>query len=298
MIAYLLSAYRDPQHLAQLVESLNFEADFYIHIDANVDDATFRQALPPHVHFVNRHRVSWGGWEQVAYQYELLKAALTSGHTYSHLVCLSGQDYPIWSNKRIHDFFSQQAGREIICGHNLTHTDSAAQLHKITHIHPFRDLPWHNIWLKNKLIVASRHLLRLLGLRRRPTVSIDGRLCDVYFGSDYWALTPECAAYVVNHLEEQPEITNYFRSTFVPSELCIQTLVFNSPFASNALLHQGCYPGLKNLTPLHYIDYGNCIKELTAEDWPILKESDKMFCRKVVTGISNELVDIINRQRS
>lgn len=298
MIAYLLSAYRDPQHLGRLVAALDYEADFYIHIDANVDEAPFREALPQHVHFVKRHRISWGGWEQVAYQYELLKAALASEHHYTHLVCLSAQDYPLWSNKNIHDFFNQKTECEFICGHNLTHTDNAAQRHKITHIHPFRDLSWTNQWLKNKVIVASRHLLRLLGLRRRPTVCIDGHLCDVYFGSDYWAITPKCAAYVVEHLEQQPEIKNYFRTTFVPSELCIQTIVFNSPFAANALLHQGSYPGLKQLTPLHYIDYGACAKELTAADWPQLEACGKMFCRKVVTDTSDKLVDIIDSQRT
>lgn len=298
MLAYLISAYRDPAHLCRLVKALDHEADFYIHIDANVDEAPFRRLLPATVRFVPRHRVSWGGWEQVAYQYELLRAALASGRTYSHLVCLSGQDYPLWSNQRIHAFFNERAGREFICGHNLTHTDSLPQRQKITCVHPFRDLPWRSRRLKNLFVVASRRLLRTVGVRRRPTVRIGGRTCDVYFGSDYWALTPACAAYVVEILATQPGVARYFRTTFVPSELCIQTLVFNSPFAANALLHEGSYPGLSALTPLHFIDYGACIKELTTDDWPRLVASKKMFCRKVVTGPSDALALRIDRERA
>lgn len=94
MLAYLISAYTDPDHLARLIAALDHEADFYVHVDANVDDAPFRRLLPKKVHFVPRHHVSWGGWEQVAYQYELIKAVINSGRDYTHLVCLSAQDYP------------------------------------------------------------------------------------------------------------------------------------------------------------------------------------------------------------
>ena len=189
MLAYLISAYRDPQHLRALIETLDYKTDFYVHIDANVDAAPFRTALPDRVHFVPSHRVSWGGWEQVEYQYELMRAALEAGKDYTHLVCLSAQDYPLWSNERIHDFFDRHAGEQFMAGYDLTRTVNQEQRHKFTHLHPYRDLPWKNVWLKNKVIVASRHLLGALGIRREPQVKIGGKDCDIYFGSDYWAVT-------------------------------------------------------------------------------------------------------------
>lgn len=304
MLAYLISAYRDPQHLARLIGALDDgEADFFVHIDANVDDRPFREALPEQVTYVPRHRVSWGGWEQVAYQYELLRAALAradrEGRAYTHLVCLSGQDYPLWSNARLRAYFTAHKGRQLLCGYDLTHGTSEAQRRKFTRIHPFRDLPWRNRWLKNKVVVLSRHALALLGIRRRPTVEIGGRACPVYFGSDYWALTPACARYVVETLEGEPAVSRYFRTTFVPSELCVQTLVFNHPtFAPTALLHTGAYPGLTALTPLTYIDYGAQIKVLTLADLPTLEASGKPFCRKVVSGTSDTLADAIDARRT
>lgn len=60
------------------------------------------------------------------------------------------------------------------------------------------------------------------------------------------------------------------------------------------MLYEGEYPGLTHLTPLHYINYGKCIKILTEEDFPILQKSGKMFCRKIVSGDSDKLVKIIN----
>lgn len=298
MLAYLISAYRDPAHLARLIGALDDKADFYVHIDANTDDAPFRAALPQKVVFVRRHRVSWGGWEQVEYQREMLKAALESGRPYSHVVCLSGQDYPLWSNRRIREYFAANADREIICGYNITRGTDEGQRKKVACLHPFRDLPLRNRWLKNKIIVASRNVLKYSGVRRKAQVRLGGELKDVFFGSDYWALTLPCARYVLHALNNEPKMVNYFRRAFVPSELCVQTIVFNSPFAPNAILHKGTYPGLATLTPLHFIDYGACIKVLTLADLPRLIEKDKMFCRKVVTGQSDALAEEIDRRRS
>ena len=298
MLASLITVYRDPAHLARLIGALDGDADFYVHIDANVDAAPFRAALPANVVLVPRHRVSWGGWEQVEYQREMLKAALASGREYSHLVCLSGQDYPLWSNRRIHAFFKEHADKELICGYNITRGTSEAQREKVTRLHPLRDLPLRNRWLKDKMVVASRNILKFLGLKRKAQVMLGGELKDVFFGSDYWALTPACARRVLDVLEREPAMVNYFRRSYVPSELCVQTIVFNSPFASKALLHEGEYVGLTALTPLHFIVYGACGKVLDGADLQRLKERDKMFCRKVVTGPSDALADEIDRLRA
>lgn len=296
MLAYLISAYRDPEHLARLIHALDHEACFFIHIDANVDDTPFRKVLPANVTYVPRHRISWGGWQQVEYQRELIRAALGTGQKFTHLICLSAQDYPLWSNERIHHFFQENGDKEFIAAYNLTRGDDKKQQQKFTHIHPFRDLTWHNQWAKNKIIVLSRHLLSMMGIRRHPTVQINGKACDIFFGSDYWAITPACAKYVLRTLDTQPDITRYFRTTFVPSELCLQTIIFNSPFAQKAILKNGHYPGLTALTPLHYINYGKSIKILTETDWDILQKSGKMFCRKIVTGTSDKLAKHIDSE--
>lgn len=235
-IAYIISAYKDAPHLARLVAALDDRADFYVHIDLNADIHPFEEALGDKVTFVPRHRISWGGWEQVEYQKELLAAVLHSGIPYTRVVCLSGQDYPLWNNNAIHHYFEEHQDTEFIGGFNLTHCTVKQQLHKITHYHPFRDLPWKSIWWKNKLIVASRKLVQILPIRK-------------------------------------------------------------APFASKGLLLEGEYPGLTRLTPLHYIDYGASIRVMTLEDLPVLRQSGKMFCRKIVSGTSDRLMEAIEQTR-
>jgi len=297
-IAYILSAYQDAPHLVRLIEALDFNADFYVHIDLKADMRPFKELLKDRVTFVPRHWVSWGGWEQVEYQKELLAAVLRSGVNYDRVVCLSGQDYPLWSNEHLHCFFQEHKDTEFIMGMNLTRSSNAYQQGKIVNYHLFRDLKWRNLWWKNKFIVASRNLLKVLPVKKRAVVALDGKEADVYFGSDYWALTLPCARYVYEKLCTEKEMVRYFKTSFVPSELCIQTLVFNSPFAKQALLYEGEYPGLSGLTPLHYIVYGREIKTMTLEDLPVLQQSGKLFCRKVVSGLSDGLVEAIEKLRT
>ena len=183
-IAYILSAYTDAPHLRRLVDALDDGwADFYVHIDRKVDDTPFRKQLAGRATFVPRHWISWGGWEQVEYQRELLKAVMQSGVEYGRVVCLSGQDYPLWSRQAIRSYFEAHADKEFIMGMNLTRSGEARFLRRVTHYHPFRDLPWRNSWLKNKLVVAGRWLMRLLPWRKPVCVMLQGgREVDVYFG--------------------------------------------------------------------------------------------------------------------
>ena len=79
--------------------------------------------------------------------------------------------------------------------------------------------------------------------------------------------------------------------------MLIQTIVFNSKFADNAILYKGNYPGLVGLTPLHYIEYDGEIKTYTEGDFELLMKSGKMFVRKLKSGISDGLIDMLNKIR-
>lgn len=296
-IAYMISAYKDAPHLARLVTALAGKADFYVHVDRKADIRPFEEALGADVTFVRRHWTSWGGWSQVEYQKELLAAVCASGVEYDRVVCLSGQDYPLWSNERIHAYFAAHPDTEFIMGEDLTHSPNRGLQTRIRNYHFFRDLPWGNLWWKNKFIVAARYLMKWLPIRKPLTVNIDGREADVFCGSDYWALTMPCARYVYRMLSTQPALTRYFRHSFVPSEMCVQTIVFSSPFAPNVVPYDG-RKGLFYLTPLHYLVYGKSIKVMTLADLAALKRFDRMFCRKVVSGVSDALVKVIDAARA
>ena len=57
-IAYLISAYKDPQQLSRMVQALHTEdTRFFVHVDANVDIKPFIGVIthPPHLSVFKIH---------------------------------------------------------------------------------------------------------------------------------------------------------------------------------------------------------------------------------------------------
>lgn len=300
-IAYIITAYTDAPQLKKLVDSLNLDAeegisDFYVHIDSKVDISPFVEALKNYhnVTFLKkRYKIYWGGMNQVWSQYELLKSVFESHKPYDRIACLSGTDYPLWSNKKIAESFGDNS-IEYIAGYNITKGSNQGQLYKINTYHLFRD-KMHFLCTPMRMLVTALHIKK-----KTFVTTIDGKRYDVYMGSDYWALTYDCARYVFDVLGRDKRLTSYFNHCFVPSEMVVNTIVMNSKYKNNSVTHDDGdpYKGLAYLTPLHYIVYGKSIKTYRLEDIQELLSSGKMFFRKARTGVSDTLLERIDTLRN
>lgn len=299
-IAYLISAHSDPAHLYRLVGALQPAAAFFIHVDAKVDLASFARVLNrENVHFIaERYDVRWGEISQVYYQRALLRAALDSGQTFDRLFTLSGLDYPVWGNARIRQFFAEHPHTEYICGIDMT--DQRPDIQRTYRMYrpwPGLSLSWTR--LRTFIRARSRKLLWLFGCRKPLTVEVAGSTVPLrlHKGGSWWCITPQLARYLLDTLDNHPELLAYFRTSFGPDETLWQTLVFNSPYAGKALCAQGDYTTLADLTPLHHIYYHPVIKVFTLDDLPDILSSGRMFCRKTMTGVSDGLMDRLDALR-
>jgi hypothetical protein len=301
-IAYIITVYKDPDHLKRLIDALNDNADFFIHVDAKVDQSLFQNKLEKYENvFFNlkRYFINWGGFGQVLSQMALLETVIQQRTDYNRVVCLSGLDYPLYSNQEIRNVFDNDPHKEFIQGLNITTTTNVHQQRKIKLYHFLRDIKISNVLVKKFFSGGARILLRILPFRKPLKVLIDNEEKDVYMGSDYWALTFPCASYVYSKMKTEKKLMRYFKTSFVPSEMCINTIVFNSPYAVHAVVYpKRKYEGVVSLTPLHYIEYKGAIKIFNIGDLPKLVHSNKMFFRKSTTGISDELLDTIDMVRS
>lgn len=298
-LAYIITVYKDPQHLLRLIKSLNIKADFYCHVDKKEDIEPFVNLLAPfkNVYFTeNRYFVNWGSYAQVLSQKELLRMAMMSGEMYDRVICLSGLDYPIISNSRIQSLFYENQDKEYICGVNLSNPANAGLRSRVTIYHFFRDVKIRNILLKKCFSGSARILLKALPIRKDYYVNMGDKCWDVFMGSDYWALTYPCVKYVYKIMQDEKLLMNYFKYSFVPSEMCVQTIVFNSVFANQAMQSEK-YTGLPPLTPLHYIVYNKKIKVFDENDYEVLVICGKMFFRKAMTGKSDRLIGLIDTFR-
>lgn len=288
-IAYLISAHTDAPQLKRLIEALQPDAEFFIHIDRKSNIETFTQLIQTdNVHFIKeRVDVRWGTLVEVEYQMNLIRAAIQYPKHFTHIFFLSGMDYPLWSADKISQWLMTHDGHEFLQGICMdTDHINAKQKEMYTVARP--------LFKSNKISILARKILRLTGYRKKRHFSVDGELWKLYKGSAWWCISESLASYILQMYETKAQIKAYFKDSFCPAETLIQTIAFNTPqWAKNCILTEGEYPGLPALTPLHFIDYEPIIKIMDENDYDRLMESGKMFCRKVVSGKSDRLIELL-----
>ena len=301
-IAYLISAFADPQHLKRLIAALDAEGcEFFVHVDKKVDISPFMQLCSAeNVHFLdNRVNVYWGTYSQVEFQMRMIRAALDANSPFDRIFILSGQDYPLWSNRRIADYLTAAGDKELLSGICLDCDEVQEPKKRIYRLfRPQTDFRWLSPRLNDSLSMGIRKLCKWLGVRKKLNLTVGGQNWRLYKGSDYLCLSLPLAEYVYATWAGYPAIRRYFQSSFAPSETCIQTIVFNHPeFRQRADLHTGDYQTLKALTFLHHIDYIPVIRVWKEQDYDELMKSGKMFARKFTTDESTPLLDRIDAER-
>ena len=300
-LAFLYSAYTDPQQLKRLIDSLPEGSHHFIHVDAKSDIGPFRALLAsPSVHFLEqRHAVVWGSFRQLEYQMSLFRAAILSGTDFDYLVTMSGMEYPVWSNSRIEQFFEEKKRRnEQPIQALLLTTQNHRQQRLYTRHWPFNNVYLRPGSLRSKLRVALRQGGYILGRRKKLEFDADGHHYRLHKGSDWFALSAEAARFVLDRWDNSPELQNYFRDSFTPSETAIHTILFcDERFRPSCMYVEGDYTRLADLTPLCYIDYRPLVRVLDESYYDILLQTDKMFCRKIRSGKSDRLVSLLESHR-
>ena len=186
--------------------------------------------------------------------------------------------------------------KEYVCGYNISTCNNYSQLRKIKYYHFFRDIPLkHNSFIRRFIIGGSMMGLKVLGLKRKTSLNVDGELWNIYFGSSWISITRNCSEYILNQLKNR-KIRRYFSSVYAPDELCVPTIVMNSAFRNNCIEIKNLT--FQNVTPLHYLNYEDCIKSYDENDYNTIIQSNKMFVRKVISGKSERLIEMIRKSWS
>ena len=299
--AFIISAHNDPIHLKRMIESLPPSSFFIVHIDAKSDLSSFTCLLAdnPRVHFIeDRTDVMWGSIGVVEAQMKMIRKALMlhQQEPIDYLISLSGLDYPLWSNKHITSFFESQKGREFIVTLCMEGQGEAEKLYREHRYFNYYSWPYGT--LRSKFRVSLRKISYALGIRKSLRFKASGREYTLHKGSMWWAISPELASLALNYWDNNPAYVRYFYDGFAPDETFIPTLTAYSDFANRAIHMEGQFKNLEGITPLTFIDYTNGIKIFTEEDFDMLIKSDKIFCRKTITGKSDRLMDMIDAHRS
>jgi len=287
-VAYLILAHTDAPHLAKLVNTLDYRARLFIHLDRKADRTAFDAFhLPPSAEFIpDSVRVSWGAFSIVQATLNLIKAALDSGETFSHLVLLSGQDYPIKSPEAIYRFLTAHPQRQFIRFLDMTTSPNH-------HMRRIIDYWFWEPWLP--AVPAIDRFMRIAMLkiahRLRPLIAkkpLEG--ITPAFGSQWWAITPDCAAYILQFVADNPRFMKFYRYVHAPDEHFFHTIIANSPYIDQTNGFEDCpHCGPHRLANLHAIATSlNKVHQVS--DFDELRQSHQLFVRKVTSTESSALL--------
>lgn len=282
----------------RLTENENF--DIYVHLDAKVDIAPFEAALSriSRVFFIrNRKKVYWGGYNAVEATIELLRAALDSNRDYDYFVLLQNLDYPIRSNEYIENFFEQKAGKEFIRGCRIAKSKDWHYARKYR-LYNKRDDDFY-ITAKSTLKRYLRYLRMLLcsvtTIHFNGVIKENDGIFEIYYGAAQWAITQVCARFMVRFAEDHPSFNKKMMHIQFPDEEYFHTIVHNSVFKYRCVRYDEPEKRwLVNWRNLHYFEYPREVTVFDEKDFDKIMQQDALFVRKVRTGISDRLMDMID----
>jgi hypothetical protein len=288
----------------ELVTALDHptKSRFYIHVDRKSADFLDSPSLKPimnrkNVSFLrDRIRVYWGGFSIVEATLRLLRKAVDEGE-FQYAVLLSGQDFPIKSNRHIESFFEAHDGKEFISYTPLPTKEWGGW-------GPFIMERFEYYWR----VDGVRRMLEMTGSKRlqrwgwsaysRLTTSANRYIPSLkrkflpgiapYGGATWFAISSRCATYVLNYLLEHPEYCRFFARTLVPDELFLQTLILNSPFRDHVTNDALRFTDWETGAPSPRV--------LTCDDFDRLIASDSLYARKFDSTKSPDIISKIRSQ--
>ena len=290
-ICYLILAHADPKHFEKLVNAIDYKARFFVHVDAKTDIRDFQTlSLPDTLAFIkDRVCVSWGGISMIDATLRLIEHALNSEEEFTHFVLLSGADYPIKKSSFIYETLSNNPEHQFI-----KFIDMRESSHYINHV----NIKWFKepiVQTSNKIVRLIDKIVRNLGNRLKFHNSWDKSIIP-YFGSQWWAITPCCAKYILDFIKRNPEYYIQNKFTFAPDEHFFHTIVGNSTYNEKSDgTHKYEGRGTWRMANLHLID-PSLTKWYSIKDWDKIKSSDKLFVRKLNSFVSDELTKMIDEK--
>jgi hypothetical protein len=287
--AYLILAHKYPSQLYRLYRALNDEySAFFIHIDRKADITKFQRLIVDQdVQWVDRVEANWGEFSLVEAVLNLLNAAKDSGKVFDRIILLSGQDYPIKSNETINEYLRQSGQSNFI---------------------EYHALPAHEKWKPNGGLYRVNKYFLGLRFRQRYTAKafnflamlfpqLERRIPDgmkPYAGSMWWIIDDYSMRYILDYVKNNPEYTAFHKKTFAPDEVFFHMILLN---ATDEKVRERIVNDDKRFIKWKDIESAHP-EQLEEKDLEDIRRSDALFARKFDITEDDEILNLIERQRS
>lgn len=299
-IAYLILAHKDPLQIKRLIGRMLKTGDCFIHIDKKSDIKVFLSQLGEMkgVNIISKYRVSWAGWTVVQAYLELLEQALKSKNNYDRFVFMTGQDYPLMTDEQIVAEFKSNLKTEYVMAYKISSSTIPNDKNKILKRWYF-DVPFKNRFLRRVYLSFMYRFITKPFTKKELLVKLDGKKVEPYFGQMLSAYTREGASLILYVYQHDKAFNATMKHAHAPDEIYWQTIIFNSHLRKNTVQGGAEHEITEHFgwAPLHYHNYDVDTSIYTEKDFEELKSCGYMFCRKVVPGISDTLMDKIDEMR-
>lgn len=274
---YIILAYKLPEQVARLIRRLSDgdQTFFYVHVDRNFDSAPFEIACKgiPNVFFLTgKERVYsyWGDFGTVQAALNAMRRIVLDRPS-GFIILLSGQDYPICSNKEIDAFLEAHADYDFSVhfplpnGERWGGTDGGRERLELYHVslhRPSRAVPAVEIRPQDFSPGNLKKILYVLCFRPDLIFRLPGMIfrrrkkpdCLQYYGGEtWWAMRTSTAAAILDFLEQHPEVVAYFQEVTIPEEIMFASLLKSLPVCRNQVIDSSlrliCWDDIKSSSP-------------------------------------------------
>lgn len=275
--AILITAYRDMPQLQRLLDYFDDDFELFVHLDKKCpEDYRFLENRP-HTNLYRRYKIAWGDVNHLYAILLLMKEAWAcTDLEYFHLI--TGSDYPIRPLADLKAFCTEHRHDNYIEYFPLPHDDWGVE-GGLNRIQYYWLLPSYRV-KHGRCIEKSIKWQRRLGIWRGFKY-FDGRL---YGGGTYWSLSREAVGAALDYIDAHSGYLRRFRHTSIAEEICLPTLLANSGI-----------PLINDYK--RYIDWGADganPQMLTEKDYEKIVASDALFARKMQSGTSGKLIEMLN----
>ncbi|KFE36079.1 DUF5928 domain-containing protein [Thioclava atlantica] len=269
-IAFILLTHKDPEGIIAQAERLTATGDYVaIHFDARAGQAQYhklREALDPNPNVTfakKRIKCGWGEWSLVAATLEALRAAEAAFPRATHFYMLSGDCMQIKSAEYAHALLDAEEADyiESVDFHNSGWIKTGLKEDRLIYRH------WFNERTQPRRFYASYSAQKRLGLTREIPSDL-----QMMIGSQWWCLRRRTIEWLLDFIENRPDVMRFFRTTWIPDETFFQTLVRH--VVPDREIRS------RTLTFLVFTDYG-MPANFYNDHYDFLLSQDYLFARKI-----------------
>jgi hypothetical protein len=276
----LIQGHKEPAIINRMIRAFR-HPDISVCVSLDKKSGIGAAEIDPAARFLGAERdIWWGDFSLVQANLDGFAEIHRSEGEYGHLILVSGQDYPVWSNERIVRFLGEHAGRSFLHHAPLAPGGWPEAADRVEYFHYHGPSRVRSLGAK-----ALRGAMRALGLKR----ALPGGL-KPYGGANWFVLSRDAVGEVLAFAAANPAFVDFFRSVAIPDEQFYHTIILNSRLRGTVVNDSH-----------RYVDWSDKLpnpKLLAAADYPAIAASGKMICRKVDAQTSLGLLDLLDAGRA